>query len=41
MDTIVNPLKSVGQAVINVPGNIKHISQDGISKLTGVSMECL
>lgn len=36
MDTIVNPLKTVGQAVIHVPENIKSISHDGLSRIRGV-----
>jgi hypothetical protein len=37
MDTIVNPLKTVGHAVIQMPENIKNISHDGLSRLRGVS----
>ncbi|XP_045168136.1 sorting nexin-13-like isoform X2 [Mercenaria mercenaria] len=39
MDTIVNPLKSVGHAVIQMPENIKNISQDGLSRLRGDSFK--
>ncbi|WAR09863.1 SNX13-like protein [Mya arenaria] len=38
MDTIVNPLKTVGNAVINQTENIKHLSSDGFSKLRGNSL---
>ncbi|XP_060579066.1 sorting nexin-13-like isoform X2 [Ruditapes philippinarum] len=39
MDTIVNPLKTVGHAVIQMPENIKNISHDGLSRLRGDSLK--